>query len=330
VLPTNLPFLFLLVLLLHVCCCAQQTAAGNRTQPAPAGSAQTWPEARLNSLVAREFLLAALAYETNYPLAKRLRKSCAQPAPAAPLRILLLGDSVSRYMTTDACSAWNGTLVLRCLPSIHYGSGERDGGSGCCALPWGSLTFVHLFGSSSHAGATQKNVKAATTSVRVPLALKEFRALYGAAPDVVVFRSDMWDVAALPTKHLSAAQKRAALNAVREAYSAVIAVTREAAPAALLATHTTPQPADGWAFKKNARLEMFEPMEDAIRLVAADLRLVLFDWRVLTTGKATGEYLRDDHHPKPAFCNAFTEALVAVATSWVRCRADPGWPSPVE
>jgi hypothetical protein len=72
-----------------------------------------------------------------------------QPSPPACLpTVLLLGDSVDRYIVRAYCAQRNGTVDDWSGAMFVYKAEEPASGSAACRLPGGVLAHLHLFGSN--------------------------------------------------------------------------------------------------------------------------------------------------------------------------------------
>lgn len=289
---------------------------------------------QLSAHVRRDFLRAALAYDPDDALVPGLDDACLSAAGNPPVHVLLLGDSVSRFQVWDSCARWKGILNKSCLAGLHYmhesKQGMDDYGAGCCRFPSrGSLSYVHLFG-SSYEGLTacqktstaQAEDQLCPTSARVSHAIAEATAWIGSPPTAVVFRTDLWDIAALPADiHFnSTALKRELLErTVRSYVSNVGAIRNALPPGTLLATSTSPRPLPGWALPQRKLDEVFDSFEHAIRLVAVEQKMLIFDWNLLLQGTSPKSYLRDDHHPNAAFTVAFMAGFLRALNIWSVC-----------
>jgi len=290
---------------------------------------------QLSAHVYRDFMRAALAYEPGEELVSGLDSACVSAAGSPPVHALLLGDSVSRFQVWDTCARWKGILNKSCLAGLHYmheskQQGTEDYGAGCCRFPSrGSLSFVHLFGSGyeglpacQKTSSAQAEDELCPTSPRVSHAIAGATAWIGAPPTAVLFRTDLWDIAALPADiHFnSTVSKRDLLErTVRSYVSNIEAIRNALPPGTLLATSTSPRPLPGWALPQQKLDQVFDSFEHAIRLVAAEQKLLFFDWNLLLQGTPPKSYLRDDHHPNAAFTVAFMAGVFRALNIWSVC-----------
>jgi hypothetical protein len=229
-------------------------------------------------------------------------EAAASAAAAAPqARLLVLGDSVNRYMVEHGCTALNGTLTTWCS-DVRYMYGNA---TLACTTSAGVAAFMHIYGSPptapywnhpEHAGGDPW----VDTVARVPHAIQVFTEKYG-APTAIVFRSDLWDLGKATSDYNTAALEEDVIAKVMDVFlqnnRAVFEAIAREAPQALLGVHTIPN-ITWWP-------PLFSAFQESIRELAQERDLFLFDFGELTQAFPLTEVLMDTHHPKPEYCAAF-------------------------
>jgi len=120
-------------------------------------------------------------------------------APFFAENVLLIGDSIDRYVVVDWCAKHNATVLNWGDDSIKYGDkGGTKKPSAYCELENGdSLAFLHIFGSSGSGPylfiSTRDDPFAATTR-RLIKALELYREQIGFHKlTKIIFHSSLWD-----------------------------------------------------------------------------------------------------------------------------------------
>jgi hypothetical protein len=230
--------------------------------------------------------------------------------------VLLLGDSVDRYIVRDFCSLHNGTVEDWSRQAFMYKAKDEASASSLCSLPSRALAHLHLFG-SNQTGPYRDGIRESwfdpfvDTPVRICKGLELF-ARRVAAPTTIVFQVLMWDLLAVrgaPDAAAAAARYRARLRA------RLADVRRCAPPGAEVAIRTAPSSRWGGA--------LMPAFNDALRGLARDAGLRLLDFDALAAGwaaeagDAEADRFRDGYHPAETYCARFAERVLAAAAE--RC-----------
>jgi hypothetical protein len=226
--------------------------------------------------------------------------------------VLLLGDSVDRYIVQDFCSLHNGTVEDWSHQTFMYKTKDKASASSLCSLPSRALAHLHLFG-SNETGPYRDNIRESwfdpfvDTPARICKGLEIFSRRV-AAPSTIVFQVLMWDLLAVrgtPDPATAVARYRERLRA------RLADVRRCAPPGAEVVIRTVPSSQWGG--------ELMPAFNDALRGLARDAGLRLLDFDALAAGwaaaagDAEADRFRDGYHPTETYCARFAERTLAAA-----------------
>lgn len=222
-----------------------------------------------------------------------------------PVRILLLGDSVDRYLVADGCEGlganapWDWSDGL--FPYRHGMSG-----AGLCSTPDGSVTLasLHLFGAApagpylhNHGGELDD------TAPRIHRGLAQFRKKVEQGPSHIVYQSNNWDALLHLREHNGPALLRAFVGNV----NATLARLRELEPLAALLVRTTP-----------SNMPLKAMYNEGLRAAAALQGVAVLDWGAQATPLLLQQapFYRDNGmHPSVYYSRAFALQLVEWASA---------------
>ena len=226
--------------------------------------------------------------------------AAAAAAALRPVRILLLGDSIDRYLVADGCAGlgasepWDWSDGL--FPYRHGMSG-----AGMCSTPDGSATLasLHLFGAApagpylhNHGGELDD------TAPRISRGLEQFRNKAGQGPTHIVYHSNSWDA----LLHLRERSGVALLRAFVADVNATLARLRELEPDAKLLVRTTP-----------SNMPLKAMYNEGLRIAAARQGVPLLDWNAQVAPLLLHyePFYRDNGmHPSVHYSRAFALQLV--------------------
>jgi hypothetical protein len=221
------------------------------------------------------------------------------------VRILLLGDSVDRYLVADGCEGlgantpWDWSDGL--FPYRHGMSG-----AGLCSTPDGSVTLasLHLFGAApagpylhNHGGELDD------TAPRIHRGLAQFRKRVELGPSHIVYQSNNWDA----LLHLRERNGAALLRAFVADVNATLARLRELEPHATLLVRTTP-----------SNMPLKAMYNEGLRAAAALQGVAVLDWGAQATPLLLhlAPFYRDNGmHPSAYYSRAFALQLVEWASA---------------
>jgi hypothetical protein len=248
--------------------------------------------------------------------------------PSRNVSILILGDSINRYMIDDGCGLIGGTLA-----DWGVGFTYKVGASAAkaCITPTGVIAYLNTYGSKPKGPYYTNHVNSpedpwADTELRIAHGVAQFTERFG-APLLILFRGELWDLHVWLGSDISkyTTEDRNALFATyTNDNRGSIEAIRAAAPHALLGLHSVPL--IKWA---NFLQRLHVQYVQAMRNFANDNALIYFDFFALTLqlrvqfdGDPKSEILlRDHHHPTAAHCAAFLRIIYLSAQRWSqRCR----------
>lgn len=242
-----------------------------------------------------------------------------------PVNILLLGDSLSRNMVDDYCKKNEYHFVANWATGVEYFNQRYH--STLCESFNIRIAHFHIFGSKPRGPYdynfnNSKDDPYVDTEVRVPLAINQYRAKYG-APDFIIYRTDAWDLGprtyrpgklwkqfqvdeANETLHANQTMKEFFDNNIRQ-----LDKIHEILPDVILGTHTIPT----WS----VGLHLFHLYEETLREISSSTDFFLYDWKKLVECDSLipdNKYLRDFAHPDTTLNNAFTQFLISTMQAW--------------
>ena len=245
------------------------------------------------------------------------------PPPACPPNVLLLGDSVDRYVVRDLCARRNGTVEDWSNAMFMYKAKEPASGSAACRLPGGgALAHLHLFGSNA-TGPYRDNIAASwfdplvDTPARICKGLEVFAQRVG-RPALVVFQVLMWDLLGYRKQAWGSDDDKVA--AYRAAVDARLRDVRRCAPlGAALAVRTVPNAAWGGRLMPlfNAALR---DAAHAAGLPVVDFDALMAGWAA-AAGPGDADMFRDGYHPTEPYCARFADHVLALAAANASCPA---------
>ena len=110
-------------------------------------------------------------------------------------KVLLLGDSVDRFITSDWCTLQRAEEKVWGDGTIKYSHKNRESAQIMCCDGNASIAFVHLFGSmpfGPYMYVDNAQDKLANTLPRIEKALFDYFHEFG-APDMIIYQTIMWD-----------------------------------------------------------------------------------------------------------------------------------------
>jgi hypothetical protein len=234
------------------------------------------------------------------------------------VRLLILGDSVSRYMIDNGCMAIGGTQYNWGEGFVYKASASP---ASACETDDGVVAYLNLYGSKPR-GPYYGHVNTGDdpwtdTELRIARGMELFTAQFG-EPMAVILRTDLWDLHMLLDKPPLPPPERAEfLKAMAGTMRVALRQIRALAPRALLGTHTIPMIT--W---KNFD-DTFTQAQNALRLLSIEEDLFLFDFKLATDPFPPAVVNRDIHHPTPAYCATFLQILYGSVRRWAQnCSLD--------
>jgi hypothetical protein len=248
------------------------------------------------------------------------------PAWDGKVRVLIFGDSVDRYLLQDGCEASGGVTpeVYQWGHNFTYFAGAPP--SLYCdyrspKAPQGTVAFLNVYGSAPrgpyYEGHGSHSEFCGDTVERVEEGLRQFKRLFGAPPDVVMFRAEVWDMH-FHTELVNAGKlgvegggRAAVARKFVGDVEGVFAWLRARLPRAILGMHTVPTP-----IGKDRPL--FFTYINAMRLLAkrhGDIFLV--DWQALLSPLEPTDYNKDAMHPDGKFSGPFYTMLSGAWRRWL-------------
>jgi hypothetical protein len=242
---------------------------------------------------------------------------------ACPPAVLLLGDSVDRYVVRDFCEAQNLTYEDWSGRTFRYRYEDVSSGTSICQSPNGTLGHLHLFGTNA-TGPYRNNIfnnrwdPFVDTPLRICKGIEVFTRNVG-PPAAIVFQTVLWDALAfskqlwLPDEAKVEAFRAALLDRIRD-------IDRCRGHATELVLRTVPLSI--WASGITALLN------DVIRNTSAALGLRLLDWDTDIRAWASPKedeigIFRDAIHPSAKYCLRFAQKVLALKDC-----PEPGGPLP--
>jgi len=240
--------------------------------------------------------------------------------------ILLMGDSVNRYMVEEYCDRVEGKFTHNWGTGFHQNQKQRTSSS-CEVLNLNLIIgFLHIFGSESvgpyHENRKSNNDKSdfTDTIIRIPKGIEQFQNLIGSEIDFIFYRTDLWDLAQFSntsyryynedSSNFLLTNRKALINRFIENNLWAIKLIRQLSPSSYIGTHTIPR------IKHELNLDLFAHFENAVRFIAHQSGIFLFDWNLQFANMNPDEYLRDNTHPSYWYSSGFLEFVVKVLLSW--------------
>lgn len=245
----------------------------------------------------------------SYQLSKQ---KCSKLIHENQVNILLVGDSVSRYMVQDWCFARTGIAAATWGIDIIYERGRNEA-TGACR--WNNITisFVHILGSEevgpyAHGYINNEQDVHVDTELRVPYAIQQYTAEYG-QPTVALFRTDLWDLSNFlddTSRHLE--NRTLVMERIIHNQFWLIDLIHQNLPDAYIGSHTIP------SIQWEGRL--FPIFENAARYVSSARNTFVLEWDHLLNARSWEGHLRDGHHPNTEACLLFTDLLTTLLQAW--------------
>ena len=120
-----------------------------------------------------------------------------EPRNDAPIDILLIGDSVDRFVVDEGCGQWGiAASSFNWAEGVLFYSDSSPARK--CDAPWGSISSLHLFGAPPQGPyywnfSNNARDPFVDTELRIPKGLALYEKKFGKQPDVVVYQSGLWD-----------------------------------------------------------------------------------------------------------------------------------------
>ena len=232
--------------------------------------------------------------------------------------VLIFGDSLNRNMIDDLCKSFKPRLKASPFGSEYFLYIVGRPASKMCHSPFGKMGFVHAFGAAAK-GPYFKGMNSTNetdfidTERKIKKGVELWVEKYG-APDMVLFRTEMWDA------HLHAFEsdqdiKKSLELFIEDTQSRIQQLKSLLPESTLLATHTSPFPNPVLKPQVHKRFSAFS---DALRFIALKNNLVLFDWQnwILKTMISPTEYLKDGHHPRYVYSSSLAKVILSTARHW--------------
>ena len=228
-----------------------------------------------------------------------------------PPAILLLGDSIDRFIVRDFCEAQNLTFDDWSGQTFRYRPEDVSSATSLCRSPNGTVGHLHLFGSNS-SGPYRNNVFSTRmdpfvdTPLRICKGIEVFTQTVG-PPAALVFQTVLWDGLGLSKQvWLTDAERAESFRA--GLFARVRDINRCRGRATELVLRTVPKSI--WASELTALLNA------VVRNASAALGLRLLDWdadlRAWSGPKETEwDRFRDAFHPTAKYCARFASELLA-------------------
>ena len=224
--------------------------------------------------------------------------------------ILLLGDSVDRYLIEDSCSLYNGSMLEWAHDVIKYKAAVSP--SGICRCFWGTIGFVHLYGARPTGPYLLNHVNNAQdpytdTTLRIPFVLSHYNRSFGKLPDVVVYQANLWDAQQFMRVYNETDEREGVVRRYMADIDHNLDLVSDILPnSSVLLMRTTPT---NLAFKFEGEFNA------ALRCVSQRKGIGLLDWDLMTsTVEPRASMFRDRTHPNPAHSRGFAATLVKFST----------------
>ena len=280
-----------------------------------------YSSALFNNWLKKSFALLSVAYNSSTSTDVFDAAHCG--SLAKPPSVLIFGDSINRFMVDDIC-AQQGATVSGWATNFSYKAGASA--DGLCNTSLGILSFLNIYGSAAqgpylHGHRNTPDDPFADTELRINHGIDQFVTKFG-SPNFVFYRSELWDlhVTAFPNGnatageyHLSVHQRDTLFKKFFADNEATFAQIRSKLPNAFICTHTIPNIKWG--------MNLFPMYQNALRYLAENLSLCLYDFHQLLQGTEPGEYLRDGHHPSHPYSASFANIIMHSARTWSSCCA---------
>ena len=232
---------------------------------------------------------------------------------ACPPVVLLLGDSIDRFVVRDFCAAQNQSYEDWSGQTFRYRVDDISSATSVCRTPNGTLGHLHLFGTNS-TGPYRDNINKnrydpfVDTPLRICKGIEVFTRNVG-KPVAIVFQAMMWDLLSFMKQEWLSDDSKVAV--FRSSFLARIRdINRCRGHGTELVLRTVPK--SRWAPNLAIALNW------VIRNVSAELGLRLLDWDAEIRGwylpkDPEGFIFRDAFHPTPNSCTIFAAEILALA-----------------
>ena len=218
-------------------------------------------------------------------------------------RILLLGDSVDRYIADNFCET-EGKDTCEWAPGIfQYMYGRA---TVLCNSSFGVMGQIHLFG--SHASGPYLNNLTNSlldpfvdTPKRICKALDLFSKAYG-IPTMIVYQTMFWDVLMMVGQHETSNEVHAAIYQ-ENVMARLDDISRCKDQSSLIALRTVP--------RTYVETALVDQLNNVVRNISRDAGFKLFDFDLLVWGpegyssSKENSLFRDNLHPREHICARF-------------------------
>ena len=228
-----------------------------------------------------------------------------------PLNILLMGDSVDRYMVEDYCDRHDSPSVIWSDIFVTYDHNCTS----TCQIGMKRIAFIQVYGSRKLPPYLFSRVNTpedlyANTEDRIPQALTKYIALYG-TPDYIFYRTELWDFHPRSGSVDVKGEMRNATQRLEEFISNhewAISLIRSIVPTAYIGSHTVPNIKWG--------MHLFHHYANSMRYISHKHGTFMYDWNLLLSSHQNYDYLRDGHHPSVPYSVSFAELVIQSLHAW--------------
>ncbi len=239
------------------------------------------------------------------------------------LNVLILGDSIDRFMLYDYCRKSNG---FGCGWGQNFSYKVGAPAAYVCFVGRITIGMLNLYGSGPKGPYLHNHMNTpddpyADTELRIFHGIKQFKEAYG-EPQFVMIRTALWDLHTKSSRMESTVDE-SKLNKTEILQTYIANMERNIEqihrllPNTYVGTHTVPVITWG--------LHMFHDYMNANRYLSHALRyFFIYDWTLALLGQDTRSYLRDVHHPNPHHTATFTEMILHSMENWLMhlCKSD--------
>lgn len=236
--------------------------------------------------------------------------------------LMLLGDSLDRYVVLAACDLLQTTPVDWTGGAIAY----RDAYAGLlCSSANLNVSFVHLYGSRQkgpylHGEVNSKIDPYTDTPLRIAFAIERIANITGARPDFVVYQTSLWDARSYNKPAYRGLRNVTQLDVLQAIFTKyhhntvhnVKLIKSMLSTAAPVILRTTPEPL-------NLDILFTPDFNHAIRQIGLDHCLPVLDWASMASfATRTHSFFRDKTHPTQEFSSLFARTILDFS-SYLRC-----------
>jgi len=237
--------------------------------------------------------------------------------------ILLLGDSIDRYLVEDYCKKIEGNFTNNWGHGFHMLTNHKS--SGFCQFERLKFGNMNLFGSEKVGPyydlrkSINQSYDFTDTIVRIPQAIEQFKSLVGSEIDFILIRTEIWDLALYSNSsshNFDTAQSKLILQNRTHIISRfvdnnlwIIDFIKHLSPNSFIGTHTVPKPS-------GLNLDLFDHFTNGVRYISHLTGIFLFDWNLQFIHLDSSIYLRDFVHPSFWYSAGFLEFVVKVLQNW--------------